>query len=83
MTARLNGILIHDDVHLSLRRNKYAAYPEETTSRIIIQDHGAKVQFRNIWLLEKPKPIDLVQELIPETILPKNPGAPLQLPIDE
>ena len=83
MTARLNGILIHDDVHLSLRRNKYAAYPEETTSRIILQDHGAKVQFRNIWLLEKPKPIDPVQELIQEATLPKRPGTQLQLPATE
>ncbi len=52
VTVRLNGILIHDDYRLSLRRNKYAAFPEESTSPIVLQEHGAPVRFRNIWLLE-------------------------------
>jgi len=83
VTARLNGILIHDDVQLSLRRNKYAAYPEEATSRIILQDHGAKVQFRNIWLQEKPKVKSPLEGLIQEATPPANPGTPLQLPAKE
>ena len=52
-TVRLNGKLIHDDVRLSLRRNKYAAFPEEPTSPIVLQEHGSPVKFRNIWLIEK------------------------------
>jgi hypothetical protein len=52
VTVRLNGKLIHDDVRLSLRRNKYAAYPEEPLSHIILQEHGSPVKFRNIWLVE-------------------------------
>ncbi|MEW4561818.1 DUF1080 domain-containing protein [Bremerella sp. JC770] len=52
VTIRLNGELIHDDVKLSLRRNKYAAFPEEPTSPIVLQDHGSKVRFRNIWVDE-------------------------------
>ena len=52
VTVRLNGQLIHDDVRLSLRRNKYAAYPEEPLSRIVLQEHGSPVKFRNIWLVE-------------------------------
>lgn len=56
VTVWLNGKLIHDDFKLSLRRNKYAAYPEEPTSPIILQDHGSKVRFRNIWVEEK-KPL--------------------------
>jgi len=53
VTVRLNGVLIHDDFKLSLRRNKYAAFPEEPLSPIVIQEHGSPVKFRNIWLLEK------------------------------
>lgn len=54
VTVRLNGQLIHDNFKLSLRRNKYAAYPEEPLSPIVLQEHGSKVKFRNIWLVEKP-----------------------------
>ena len=53
VTVRLNGKLIHDGFRLSRRRNKYAAFPEEPTSPIVLQEHGSKVQFRNIWVLEK------------------------------
>jgi len=55
VTVRLNGGLIHDDVRLSLRRNKYAAYPEEPLSRIVLQEHGSPVKFRNISLVEVVK----------------------------
>jgi len=53
VTVRLNGKLIHDDFKLSLRRNKYAAFPEEPTSPIVLQDHGSEVRFRNIWVEER------------------------------
>lgn len=53
VTVRLNGKLIHDDFKLSLRRNKYAAFPEEPTSPIVLQEHGSKVKFRNIWVIKK------------------------------
>lgn len=52
VTIRLNGVLIHDNFKLSLRRNKYAAYPEGPLSHIILQEHGSPVKFRNIWLVE-------------------------------
>ena len=55
VTVRLNGVLIHDNFRLSLRRNKYAAYPEERLSHIILQEHGSPVKFRNIWLVETSK----------------------------
>jgi hypothetical protein len=62
VTVRLNGKLIHDDVRLSLRRNKYAAFPEEPTSPIVLQEHGSPVKFRNIWVLEKTTKKKAVQE---------------------
>ena len=55
VTVRLNGVLIHENFKLSLRRNKYAAYPEEAFSHIVLQEHGSALQFRNIWLVENPK----------------------------
>lgn len=55
VTVRLNGKLIHDDFKLSLRRNKYAAFPEEPTSPIVLQEHGSPVKFRNIWVVERAK----------------------------
>lgn len=50
----LNGKLIHDNFKLALRRNKYAAFPEEPLSPIVLQEHGSPVEFRNIWLVEIP-----------------------------
>jgi hypothetical protein len=44
--------VIHDNFKLSLRRNKYAAYPEEPRSHIILQEYGSPVRFRNIWLVQ-------------------------------
>ena len=58
VTVRLNNQLIHDDFKLSLRRNKYAAFPEEPLSPIILQEHGAPVKFRNIWVVEQDKKVD-------------------------
>ena len=54
VTIRLNGVLIHDDFKLSVRRNKYATFKEEPLSPIVLQDHGSPVKFRNIWVVEKP-----------------------------
>ena len=53
VTVHLNGKLIHDDFRLSIRRNKYAAFPEQPTSPIVLQEHGSPVKFRNIWVLER------------------------------
>jgi hypothetical protein len=53
VTVRLNGALIHDNFKLSLRRNKYAAYPEEPHSPIVLQEHVSQVKFGNIWLVKK------------------------------
>ena len=52
VTVRHNGVLIHNNFKLSLRRNRYAAFPEKPLSPIVLQSHGSPVKFRNIWLLE-------------------------------
>lgn len=54
VTVRLNGKMIHNNFKLSVRRNKYAAFPEERQSPIVLQEHGSPVKFRNIWLVEHP-----------------------------
>ena len=53
VTVHLNGQRIHDDFRLSIRRNKYAAFPEEPTSPIVLQEHGSPVKSRNIWVLQR------------------------------
>ena len=53
VTIHLNGTLIHDNFKLSLRRNKYGAFPELPTSPIVLQDHDSRVQFKNIWVVDR------------------------------
>ena len=52
VTIWLNGVVIHNDHKLSLRRNKYGAFPEQPTSPIVLQDHDSPVKFRNVWVVE-------------------------------
>jgi hypothetical protein len=54
ITVRHNGILIHDDVELSRGLTPYGAYDEEgPVGRLLLQDHGSSVQFRNAWVLPR------------------------------
>jgi hypothetical protein len=50
ITVRQNGLLIHDDVELTA---KTGAGEEEgpEPGPILLQDHGAAVRFRNIWIV--------------------------------
>jgi len=52
ITVVHNGKVIHDDVVVP---NKTGAGQPEAPSanRILLQDHGSKVQFRNLWILER------------------------------
>lgn len=75
VTLRLNGKLIHDDFKLSLRRNKYAAFPEEPLSPIVLQEHGSPVKFRNIWVVEEPRQDNRKKLALPVTTrLPHSPN---------
>jgi hypothetical protein len=52
MTLRQNGVIIHD--HLELPRGTPGRQPEGPGPRpLYLQGHGNKVQYRNIWLVEK------------------------------
>jgi hypothetical protein len=53
MTVLHNGVLVHDDVALqgATRHMERAVYePHADRLPITLQDHGARVQFRNVWI---------------------------------
>ncbi|WP_165795189.1 3-keto-disaccharide hydrolase [Deinococcus koreensis] len=52
MTVWLNGEKVQDDVPLSA--STFLGEPEaDTPGPLVLQDHGNRVQFRNIWLLPR------------------------------
>ena len=53
ITARLNGILIHDDFEIPRKTGGSRPDEEGTHGPIKLQGHGNPLQFRNIWILEK------------------------------
>lgn len=56
MTVRHNGFIIHKDVELTgpTGHTKRPGYKKNVTKGPIkLQDHGDKIQFRNIWIVEK------------------------------
>ncbi|MEX0692565.1 MAG: DUF1080 domain-containing protein [Gemmatimonadales bacterium] len=57
MTVFHNGVLVHDAVRLRgatthRRQAEYAPHPPR--GPIMLQDHGERVRFRNIWVREVP-----------------------------
>jgi hypothetical protein len=53
LTARLNGILIHNGYEIPGKTGGSRNDPEGTSGPIKLQGHGNPLQFRNIWILEK------------------------------
>ena len=53
LTARLNGILIHDNFEIPNKTGGSRPDAEGTAGPIKLQGHGNPLQFRNIWILEK------------------------------
>lgn len=56
ITVHHNGVLIHDKVKIDKDNTRAGLGGDpSTTGPIMLQDHGAPVQFRNIWLLPAKK----------------------------
>lgn len=53
ITARLNGIVIHDDAKIAGPTGGSRNEPEGTPGPLLLQGHGNPLQFRNIWIVEK------------------------------
>ena len=53
LTARLNGVVIHDDIEISGKTGGARNEPEGTPGPLQFQGHGNPLQFRNIWVVEK------------------------------
>jgi hypothetical protein len=53
ITARLNGIVIHDDAEIAGTTGGARKEPEGTAGVLRLQGHGNPLQFRNIWIVEK------------------------------
>ncbi len=45
-----NGIVIHDNVELDGTTPGGVSGDESKTGPLLLQDHGNKVQYRNIWV---------------------------------
>jgi hypothetical protein len=53
ITARHNGVVIHDDAELKSTTGGARKDPEGTPGPLQLQGHGNPLQFRNIWVVEK------------------------------
>jgi hypothetical protein len=53
LTARLNGVLVHDDVEVAGPTGGARGREEGTPGVLRLQGHRNFVQFRNLWLVEK------------------------------
>ena len=51
--ARLNGIVIHDNVQIDSKCPGSRSGPEGRPGPIRLQGHDNPLQFRNIWIVEK------------------------------
>jgi hypothetical protein len=53
LTARHNGVVIHDDAEITGKTGGARNDPEGTPGPLQLQGHGNPLQFRNIWIVEK------------------------------
>ena len=52
LTAKLNGIVIHDNVEITGKTGGSRGGAEGTPGPIKLQGHGNPLQFRNVWIVE-------------------------------
>jgi hypothetical protein len=55
LTLRHNGITIHENLELPRLTGGAMRADDNEPGGIYLQDHGNPVQFRNIWIVEKPQ----------------------------
>jgi hypothetical protein len=53
LTAKLNGVVIHDNVTINGPTGGHRSDPEGTPGPFLLQGHGNPLQFKNIWVVEK------------------------------
>jgi hypothetical protein len=54
ITVKLNGVVVHEDLEIKGKTGGSRAEPVGTPGPIKLQGHGNPLEFRNIWILEKP-----------------------------
>lgn len=54
LTLRHNGVVIHDNLEINGPTGGSRNEPEGTPGPIKLQGHGNPLQYRNIWIVEKP-----------------------------
>ncbi|MCC6884301.1 MAG: DUF1080 domain-containing protein [Verrucomicrobiales bacterium] len=54
MTLKHNGVVIHDKLEIEGKTGGSRNEPEGTPGVIKLQGHGNPLQYRNIWIVEKP-----------------------------
>ncbi len=55
LTLRHNGVTIHNKLEIPRPTGGALRSDEQAPGGIYLQDHGNPVQFRNIWIVEKPQ----------------------------
>lgn len=53
VTIKHNGVIIHDEVELPRNTPGGGLNDESAAGALYLQDHGDKVRFRNVWIVEK------------------------------
>lgn len=53
LTAKLNGVMIHDGLEIPGKTGGSRKDPEGTPGPIKLQGHGNPLQFRNVWIVPK------------------------------